>query len=75
MAFFIGKSGSQDSILVVTRILRGGLQMDNYRTFADHGIQPAHIARKFATRESAAKALDNLAKVGGFTDFEIMELG
>lgn len=74
MAYVIGKHCSFDSVLVVTRVLKGGLTMDNYRTFPDYGLQPGQIGRVFKNREAAQTQLDRLVSVGGFDDFEILEV-
>ena len=61
--------------IYVTKILRGGLSIDN--RFSDPGERynvALAIARKFKTLAAAEKALRAMRDVGGFDDYEIEEL-
>jgi hypothetical protein len=55
----------------VTKIKQGGMRIDN---MAYHGSAFPWSARQFKTREQADKALHQLATVGGFDDYVVVEL-
>jgi hypothetical protein len=55
----------------VTKIKQGGLRIDNA---AYLGNAYPWAARQFKTRAQADKALHTLATVGGFDDYEVVEL-
>jgi len=58
----------------VTAIRKGGLSIDNARIF-DTCLRIDHWkVRKWKTEESADAALEKLARVGGFDDYEIVQL-
>lgn len=71
--FAIAKECQFGRRLYVTRILKGGLSIDNARSDPDarHDFGKA-VARKFKTREAADKARALMFDVGGFDDYHVV---
>ena len=64
-----------ESSLYVTSIKRCWSLIDNKRIWNDRITQEAWQVRKWATQEQAAKALANIADIGGYDDYAVVALG
>lgn len=73
--YAIAKDAMHGRKFYVTRILRGGLSIDNQLSDPDarYDIGKA-LARKFKTLAAAEKALGAMRTVGGFDDYQILEI-
>ena len=73
--YYISKQTSEFEELCVTKILKGGLSLDNVRLHDDYTGQIAchkyWQVKKFTNLETAEKALAKLHNVGGFDDYQI----
>ena len=72
MTYYIAKLHDHDCMHVVTRILRGGLSIDNRYVHAHDRLRPSMHCRQFQTRARANKALQTMARVGGFDDYIVL---
>ena len=70
--YYIAKRGYGDGLHVVTRILRGGLSIDNrYVHGPQDRLRPSMLCRAFKTESAARGALAKMQRVGGFDDYQI----
>ncbi len=73
--FVIVKPLEHGRKIYVTRILRGGLSIDNrFSDPGEHFNVALALARKFKTLGAAEQALQSMRDVGGFDDYQIEEI-
>lgn len=73
--FVITKPLMYDRKFYVTKILRGGLSIDNHTYDPNDRYNVAQaIARKFKTLAAAEKALQSMRDVGGFDGYQIEQI-
>lgn len=69
--YYIAKRGYGDGLHVVTRVLRGGLSIDNRIVHSHDRLRPSMQCRAFKTESAAQKSLDAMRTIGGFNDYQI----